>query len=194
MAKQDEDKPLIRGHQVLANFKALELLDEKVREQIRALLPAEVIQQIQGDRAWVPIELDMELCEAVQKVVGDQGLWQFSVDCVRVAAGQSVLSSLLTGAAKLFGINPGMFISFGHTAWGSVFRHFGDFKITIRGEHEGLIEVVGLPEMAFDHLSYFVSLGGNFQGVVELSGRKGKIVQHEVTRRARLVSYTATWD
>lgn len=165
MAKPEENKPLMRAQQVLANYRALELFDAKLRAQIRKLIPDPVVAHIERGRAWVPVELDMVLCDeqAVWKVLGDEGLRKYSVDCTRIAAEKSVLSSLLAGAAKLFRPNPGLFITFGPMAWGSIFRHFGEIKVTLHGSHEGEISLLSLPLMAFAHRTYFISLGGCFQ-------------------------------
>jgi hypothetical protein len=194
MSKLDETQPLMRGQQVRANYRSVETFEGRVRSAIQKHIPDSVAEVIKEKRSWLPVELDVAVCEAVGKVVGDEGLKSYSAKCVHLSASRSVVSSLLTGAAKLFKLNPQTFISFGPTAWGSFFRNFGLFEYHDLGEHKGEIHLVRLPEMIFDRQWYFVAICGAFQGVIEASGRSGKVDVLEISRENRMARFGISWE
>lgn len=194
MSELKDTTPLMRGQQVAANLKSLEVFRPEERRAIAQEIPTEMLEIIKSRKLWVPVEADMVLCGAVHRLMGDEHLGGFSRQCIVTSAGDSVLTPLLKGAARLLRLNPGSFITFGPTAWRSIYRHFGEFAYVDQGKNQAEAHLVELPEMAFEHVFYFQCIGGAFQGVLDAGGMKGEVKLISVAPDKRTVKYRITWD
>lgn len=168
-------QPMIRASQVKANLTGLERLGAGAERRVRERMSPETVEAIElATRvAWLPIELDVELCEAVDREVGRSRLWEWQVEAALESMRGPLLSPLVTGAVRLFGPKPGRLLKFASRAWSQVYRDCGEVELGSASDSAAVLEYRGGPDVVVADAMYLSTIAAGFSSVflvLELTG------------------------
>ncbi len=88
-----KQRPEIRCRQIKSKLKALELLDDRVRENILGRIDKNTLQAINDAKEdqWVPIENNVEICECVSAEIGEEGNFKWSTKATAISINSMVV-------------------------------------------------------------------------------------------------------
>lgn len=160
----------MRGSHLKSNVESLATLEPPLGEQVRAKV-ADVVRQIEEavSVAWLPLELDIRLTEAVDEVAGREGMALWARGAI-VRSTEGPLFRPMLAALVRMGLTP-------HTAfrrvpygWNLVYRGCGELRYESLGEHEGLIVQEGAPLLMRQSPSYVAGIAAAFDGIAQIAG------------------------
>ena len=123
--------PVIRVRHLKENVAALDCFDSEVQAAIRRDLGDTVgLVERSASSAWLPIEVDIELGEAVGRACGEDGVYEWSRRALERSMGGPLLSGIVRGALGMFGPDPKGLLKLVPRSISSVYRNCGTWSST----------------------------------------------------------------
>lgn len=163
-------RPTMRGSQLHANLVALQTLGAPEAEAIRAVAP-DAVRDIEAAIAvaWLPIELDVALTDAVVEVVGH--------DRMRAWASEAILESTrgpllgpITRTLVAMGMTPASPLHRVPLGWPLVYRNCGEVTAERVDEHTVLLQHIEPPRAMSLSVTYREGIAGTFEGLMKIGG------------------------
>ncbi len=182
----------MRASHVHANLRSLELMGQDQAQRVRDAVDPDVLRAIESATrvAWLPVELDLELSEAVDRILGPQALTDWSRLAMQDSFRGPLLGPVVDGAVRLFGLHPGRLAKVFPRGWTQIYRGCGDLKTEPSGGDSVRISHVAPPELLRVSDVFHRSVAGAFSALFDVARVRGEV---SVVVLARHVDYTLNW-
>lgn len=161
---------LMRASHMRSNLVALGQLSRAHERDVRAQVP-EAVKAINASvrTAWLPIELDVELSEAVERVCGQQGFLHWCREAIYETTRGPLLGPILTGLQRL-GLGPRHALRRLPAGWNMIYRGCGTLHLLEESDEYARIEVESVPSSM--HGVYAQGIGAAFEAIITCVGAK----------------------
>jgi hypothetical protein len=188
------ERPQIRASYLQSSLAALARLDAREEAQVRARFGAAQIERVESAvrMSFLPLELDVALTEAVERVCGRPRALRWNADAVVYAARGPLLGPVRLALLRL-GMTPHAALRQVPRAWGLVYHACGFLGYERCGETEARLVHLDVPELVLSSDAYPHGIAGAFEGVIEVGGGRGS-VQVELDRPRARITYLCAWS
>ncbi|MFK7991574.1 MAG: hypothetical protein AB8I08_36495 [Sandaracinaceae bacterium] len=165
-------QPVMRGSQIHANLTALSALGAEEESAIRAVA-SEAVKAIEASIAvaWLPIEFDLQLTEAVVEVVGHDRMREWAANSIAQSTQGPLLGPLLRTLNAL-GLTPASTLHRIPLGWSLVYRNCGAMDVQTVDAQTVMVRHVEPPGEMTLSLDYRESIGAAFEGLMVIGGAK----------------------
>lgn len=184
--------PSIRASFFHSNLKALAALGPEAARRVLARMPPEVLQEVEGAAriAWVPLEHDLAITDAIEAELGRDALRRWARDGVLRAGDTPLLSPLIRSARAIFGMTPHAFLRRAPLAWTLLFRECGRLEYGARGERSARIELYDAPAVLLASQAYLEGMSAGLEAAIDLAREAGRV---RVEQNERETAFSADW-
>lgn len=181
--------PQMKASHMQSNVVCLSLLGPEDEARVRALCP-EVIAEIDASirTAWLPVELDVVLSQAVEDVCEFDQLAEWARQAVYQSARGPLMGPILDGLTRL-GLGPRHALRRLPNIWNLIYKNCGSLSCDAEPGHAEI--VLSSPPMDTLGESYLRGVGAAFEGGVCALG--GRIDENIVDIDADEVRFTLRW-
>lgn len=134
-----------------------------------------------GPLAWLPIETDLALQQALDAVLGAERTREFLLANLREFMATAIVQNIVATAVGLFGLNPGSFARLLPPAWGLLYRDAGRWSVN-RSEispgrewQEVELRLIGLPSACASEDAWLTAVATVHHALLILCGRIGEV-------------------
>ena len=183
----------MRASHLLSNVGALGSLGAQAAAQIReqAATPiAEIERSIRT--AWLPLQLDIELTDAIEAAVGRERMRDLAREAIAVSAEGPLLGPFVR-ALHAVGLSPHAAFRVAPKAWKGVYRYCGELEVERTGEREVTITQREAPAEILESDSYAHGIAAAFEGVVLIAGGREPRASMERVAVHRRIRYSCGW-
>lgn len=180
----------MRASYLISNLKALERLGPADERAVRERVP-DVIREIEQSVsiAWLPLELDVSMTEAVEEVCGGVRLRRWCAEAMADSMSGPLLRPMLAAVQRM-GITPHTALRRVPYGWKLIYKGCGTLTYTQLDTRSSQIVLVGAPpQMVGD--TYLNAIAGTFEGVIEVAGCAYGAT--EITKRGGNVVFECEW-
>ena len=142
--------------------------------------------------AWLPLEIDVELTAAVERVVGRDRMRRWARDAIVRSTEGPLLRPIVAGLQAM-GLTPHNALRRAPYGWTLIYRHCGVLHYQRDGDHGVVLVHEDVPALMFDSPGYPHGIGGTFDGVMELAGGQDVESLVEPETAARRYRYRCRW-
>jgi len=184
----------MRASVIQGNLVDLERLGPRVEDEIHRVLDVRIVRSIEraGRIAWLPLQHDLDLAAAVDKVVGRSERVEWARTSMLRSLRTPLLEPLWRAAFRVFGMSPGALFRAIPPGWSAVYRNVGSVKHISRPCAAKLI-LSQLPEVLFADLGYLEGMCGTFTALLEIASVPGTVEVARIDARRRTIEYAARW-
>jgi hypothetical protein len=143
--------------------------------------------------AWLPVELDIEVTEAVAAEAGEEGLRAWARQAMIENLGGPLLGSFLQAALRLFGRNPHRIIKKGSSAFESVMRGCGQIHVEDPHDHSFRVVLGRVPGVLLRSPVYLRGIAGSLEAVLSVANIAGEVVTESIVAAERRAVYRVRW-
>lgn len=185
--------PLMRASYLQSNVESLGRLGARTEADIRrrAVRAVEEIERALRT-AWLPLQLDIELTDAIEQLAGRDATRELARHAIAVSAEGPLLRPFLR-ALKAVGLTPHAGFKVAPKAWRSVYRFCGELEVERDDDRAVTLTQHDAPEAILYSEAYQVGIAGALEGVVLLTGGAAPSVEPEAHGPLRRVRYRCTW-
>lgn len=186
--------PAVRASFFHANLAALAALGEENERRVRARIPAALLREIEDAVrvAWLPVEHDVMLTEAIEAELGRATMRRWARDGVIRATEGPLLSPILRSARAIFGLTPASLLRRTPQVWSLLYRDCGRLAYEATGERGAIVELVDGPPVLVRSAAYLDGLGAGIEAAIVLAGHEGA-ARLAIDPNARTARYTCAW-
>lgn len=160
------ERPEIRAALVKSDLSSARALEAAPRI-LAAISPATVKRGEEAfTSAWLPLELDLEITQAVFREMGEEAVRVWSRTSIAQLFEGPLLRPLTDAGIKAFGATPQSWIKWFPRLWPSVLRNCGELSIAESGERSAVIRLCGAPRAILDSPPFLRSLCGACEGAI----------------------------
>lgn len=173
--------PAMRASHMKSNLQALRDLGPDNERRVRELVSPATLATIDDNprTSWLPVELDVELTDAIDQVMGREGTRRWSKEALLKSMEGPLLRPIIDAALRLFGVTPASVFGFLPRAWGAVYRDCGTIELGDVAESSLHVLYRGVPDaMAAD--AYLDGIAGALEAVLELCKKSGRVTVEPV--------------
>lgn len=186
----------IRAALPLQSMRVLESVAGSQHRRVLARLQPTTLQRLRSAAwlEWLPLEIDLELSQAVADVFGADIDRARAHLCVLHLFKTPLLRPFIRGAVILFGLSPGTLIATVPRGWPAIFRNAGVMRYEVDGGlHRSLI-YEDVPPVVLGNPQYLESLAGALESVFALSKVNGSVTVGPLDVAARRVELHFEWS
>jgi hypothetical protein len=131
--------------------------------------------------SWVPIALDVEIVDAVAKVLGPVRFGEFTRAYVAEIMPRAPLGALIDLGTKMIGVSPESFLRWWDKGWNAVYREVGKVKGFVLDTSHGRVVYERMPRVCVESAAFVDAIVSTAYAVYTWTGRHG-VVQVEALR------------
>lgn len=167
--------PTVRASHVKEDLEALAKLGAGVEAEVRARLPRALLDQLaESARSdWIPIDLNVNVVEAVHAVAGEAGLRLWGRESFLLSL-TSFFRPLLQTITALFDPTPPAICRFAPRAWLATYRDAGAVQLLDIGEHQLQVALVDFPE-PLRRRPFLIAFAGTFEATYVFCAYSGEV-------------------
>lgn len=166
----------MRAAYLQENVRALEVLGPENAQRVRAAAAAAIEPILAASRmAWLPMELDLAVLEAVLAVAGEDGVRRHAAGALLTATRTPLLRPILEGAVRLFGLKPEGIFKWSSQAWSAALKDCGSVTWERLGDGRGRIVYADAPPALAHSRLWLVATQGAFEGGLQLANAEGRV-------------------
>lgn len=185
----------MRASQMLQNITSLKQFGPDVEAKIIAALPPRVIPAMQSEMktAWLPLDLDAELTEAVHRVLGTKGVRKWASDALAGSTAGPLLKPMLDGGLRIFGVKPKRIFGLIPRGFDLIYKHCG--KMEVKSDSPTSLRIVhtSAPYEMTHFRSYLEGMAGAFDGLLAIMQFTGDVSVARCDPREGVVEYEVHW-
>lgn len=182
--------PQMRASYMISNLKALERLGPKDERAVRATVP-DVVREIEESVsiAWLPLELDVRMTEAVEQVCGGVRLRRWCAEAMVDSMSGPLLRPMLSAVQRM-GITPHTALRRTPYGWKLIYRNCGALDYNqLDARSASIVLRAAPPQMTGE--TYLNAIAGTFEGVIEVAGCAYSAT--EISKRGGNVVFECEW-
>ncbi len=191
--KAMSDRPRMRASQMRSNVESLKDLGAGVAERVRAEVP-ETLRELEASArtAWLPLELDVALTEAVERLTGRDRMRQWSADSIARSADGPLLGPIRQ-ALRRMGLSGHSGLKRVEHIWGHIYRDCGRITYERGDAARAVVTNHDAPDEIMDSEAYLHGIAATLEGGLIVLGERDPFVSFDVDRAARRVRYVCRW-
>lgn len=184
----------VRASHLKDDLATLSILGEEAEQRVRSRLPPATIGAIeQATRgAFLPVELNAELADAVYAEAGPVGARAWGRSSIIHALGTPLLQGLVRTATALLGLTPTAYFKYAPLAWNAIYHDCGELAVQFLGPTEARIAAGPLPP-SLTRIGYTTALAGTFEGAFSFCKVRGEVALDAAPSAHAGCVYVATW-
>lgn len=186
--------PHIRAALPLQSLRVLELVAGGEYARVLGCMRPGSLRRIRGAGSldWLPLELDLELVEAVADVLGPEVDRERARLCVRACFDTPLLRPFVAGIELLFGLEPAALIGAVPRAWHVLYRDAGRIHYEIVPGLQRVLIYEQIPASVLTNHLYLEAIAGALESLFDVCKVDGSVELAEVDEhrgRAELHCY-----
>ena len=139
---------------------------------------------------WLPVELDVQVIDAVSKQLSPQMMDALVSERQRQEMGSALFKTFVSTAQKLFGLSPATFIRHLDRGWRQIFSDCGAIEVVALERRSAEVLVRGLPEACLASSAWVSALPAGMRVLYEFVNTKGDVT---LARRGGDVELRFSW-
>lgn len=166
----------IRSSQLKTQLEYLSQLGEP-GQRVLAAMPAGAVATVENASkgGWLPLELDIAMNEAVDRVLGREVLETWSRDTMRSSMEGPLLGALVSSAIAIFRLDPFSIFKFAPRAWGHILQDGGSLEWLKRTDHTSELSLREAPTILIASDAYLAALAAAFSALFDVMKVKGTV-------------------
>ncbi|AKF05104.1 hypothetical protein DB32_002253 [Sandaracinus amylolyticus] len=186
--------PTIRAAFLHSNLEALAALGPETAARVRVRIAADVLRDTEeaSRTAWLPVEHDVVLTEAIEVELGRAAMRAWARDGLLRATEAPLLAPIARSARAIFGITPHAFLRRAPQAWSILYRDCGQMEYAETSPRSARVALVGAPDAITRSMAYVEGLAAGLEAAMKLGGADGQ-VEVAVDAVARTARYSCAW-
>jgi hypothetical protein len=195
MPAVEPSRPAVRASHLKEDLLALSSLGAEVEARVLERLRRETRRAIEESTRvdWLPVELNVELAEAVHAEAGARGSRLWGKRSIVQSLDTALFRPLVATAVALFGLTPAAFYRYVPKAWPAVYRDCGGLTAEIEGADRARVVAGRLPApMRRD--AFLEAVAGTFEGAFEFCKVEGQVILEPRPLGSDQAVYLATWQ
>jgi hypothetical protein len=189
-------QPRIRAAQTQSLLHTVRRLPPPVQRDILGRIGPRAVEEIESNLpvVWVPMELHMDLSDAIRDVVGPERNVELWRETMAEAFQRPLLRGFVAMATSLFGVTPFSLLRKGANIYEHITRDVGHLQFELTGPTEGLVYLHEFPAKRFRFVCYIEGLQGCLLAGLDIAGRHGvvSVASHDDLRGD--VKYRLRWE
>lgn len=188
--------PAIRASHAKSNLSSLSRLGADAERRVRAAIRPDTLDAIEGASRveWLPVELDVEVTEAIERALGAEACRQWAREGLRISMETPLLRPVVDGVVRLFGLSPEHLFRVVPRGIGQVYRSVGEMRFISRGPGEVALVWERLAAPVVPSVPFFDGTAGAFEAVFDITKRSGSVTLEEHDVDARRVTFRCCWE
>ena len=184
----------MRASHIDSNLHSLAALGPEREQAILEQVPEGVRAVEESSRvSWLPLELDVQLTDAVERVCGRERMKRWARDAILRSSEGWLLRPVVVGLSAL-GLTPQGALKRVPTGWSLVYRDCGSLRYE-RADARGITLVHDdVPDAMLENLTYLEGIAGAFEGIAEIGGGARARSTVEVDPEQHRVLYHCAWE
>jgi hypothetical protein len=185
--------PAVRASHLKEDLAALSSLGSDLEARVRARFATASLRAIEDATRvdWLPIELNVELAEAVFGEAGEARTRAWARASFNLSL-NAFFKPLLETALRLFDPTPHRLFGFVPRAWPAVYRNAGSAAVVEHAPEESRIVIEDLP-FALMNDAFLRAVAGTFECGLELAQVVGRVEVLPWEPEGRTTTWAATW-
>jgi hypothetical protein len=185
--------PAVRASHLKEDLAALSSLGPDLEARVRARVATRLLRAIEDATRvdWLPIELNVELAEAVFGEAGEARTRAWARASFNLSL-NAFFKPLFETALRLFDPTPHRIFGFVPRAWPAVYRNAGSASVVEHAPEESRIAIEDLP-FALMNDAFLRAVAGTFECGLELAQVEGRVAVLPWSAEARTATWAATW-
>jgi hypothetical protein len=123
--------------------------------------------------SWIPIELDVEIVDAVAQVLGKERFHAFTRSYVTEILPHAPLGALIDLGSKMIGLSPESFLRWWDKGWRAVYRDCGLVKGSVIDDRHGRIVYEKMPRACTQSEAFIDAVVSTAYAVFPWTGHQG---------------------
>jgi hypothetical protein len=164
--------------------------------RVRARLAPETVALLERSSrlAWFPIEIDVELTDAIYLELGAGRAHELFRRNLSVALESPILRSLAQGALRLFGALPERLFAWAPKAYAQIYRDSGEMRFQVEEAGVARLELSELPPAIATSRNYLDGVAGSIAAGFDLMGVKGGVTIERFDPLRRRACFRLEWE
>jgi hypothetical protein len=171
-------------------------LEPAAAARVRARLAPATRETLQRSSrlAWLPIEVDVELTDAVYAELGPARAREMFRRNLSAALDTPILRSLAQGALRLFGASPERLFGWAPKAYAQLYRDSGEMRFESDGPGAAWLELANLPPAIAASRDYLDGMASALAAGFDLMDIKGEVTVERVDPAGLRAAYRLVWE
>jgi hypothetical protein len=185
----------IRAAQLQHSLAAIERIAEGAHERVFARMQPETRARIRAASwiDWLPIELDLELAEAVAAELGPAADRQRARMSIQLSVESPLLRPFIVGVQTSFTLEPGSVIRQAPRGWLAIYKSAGTLEYQIGQGAERVLVYSDIPAQVVASALYLDAIAGAFESLFDLCRVEGSVSVEAVDPRRRRAELRFSW-
>lgn len=181
----------MRASHIDSNLRSLAALGAERERAIREQVP-EVVRAVEAASrvAWLPLELDIQLTDAVERACGLERMKRWARDALGRSSEGWLLRPVVVGLSAL-GLTPEGALKRVPSGWPLIYRDCGQLHYQHADEHGITLVHSEVPAAMIENSTYLEGIAGAFEAIAEIGG--GRQVRSSVELDRGVVYYRCDW-
>jgi hypothetical protein len=186
--------PAVRASHLKEDLAALASLGADLEERVLRRISPGTLAVIQDATRvdWLPVELNVELAEAVFGEAGESVTRAWARASFQLSL-NAFFKPLLETVLRLFDPTPHRIYAFVPRAWPAVYRNAGVASVIEQAPHESRVTLQDLPPTLMND-AFLRAVAGTFECALELAKVDGRVTVLPWTPGARTATWAASWQ
>jgi hypothetical protein len=142
---------------------------------------------------WVPIELDVEIVDAVASVLGPVRFGEFTRAYVAEIMPRAPLGALIDLGTKMIGVSPQSFLRWWDKGWNAVYRAVGKVKGLAVDASHGRVVYEHMPRVCIESEAFVDAIVSTAYAVYTWTGRHGVVQVSALDRAGGYLELALAW-
>ena len=143
--------------------------------------------------SWLPIELDVEVVDAVARVMGPRRFNELTRAFFAEIVPKPPLGALLDLGTKMIGLSPQSCLRWWDRGWGAVYRNCGKVRGAVTGEGSGRVSYERMPRVCVQSEAFLEAVLSSSYGVYALTGYHGTVRIAQLQRDEGYLELAFDW-
>lgn len=188
-------EPRIFAGFVRSTLDTIDRADADLGARVRARLAPETRRAIEQASAvsYVPVELDVEVTECLFAEAGASRAGEILRENLSVTLETPLLSTLVSGALRLFGRMPGRVLRWSSKLWSQIYRDAGSCEWNEDGPTSGRAVLRDLPACVMASRPYLNGVAMAVTALFDAIGVEGAVQLDGIDAASRTVTLRVSW-
>jgi hypothetical protein len=189
-------EPLVRAAFTHGTLASIDQLPGDTGAQIRALVRPGSLARIEAASRldWLPVEMDVELTEALAAVLGPERSAEFWRRTLLDVASTPLLRPIVEGGVRLFGHTPEDLLRWFPKLWDSIYRGCGTLKVEERRAGLARMVVEDLAPVLGGSRAYLDGLCASFEAIFVFIRVRGEVRLEALDAEAGRAEFGFYWS
>jgi hypothetical protein len=187
-------EPLVRARHLKSVLAEVDRQPQRqaIRDRIGPAVLADIEEATGTD--WLPVVYDVAMANALELVLGREGLATFNRALMLQSLRGPLLRALVELATRMLGLDAGAWASWIPRGWPLMFQGFGRWTVVRHGEGEVTLTLTGLPPVCSADAVWPRSVASTLSGILPAVGAAGTVTLDSADPATGTLVYTMRWQ